>query len=331
MRLERRAQAQEYALTEALLSLNGDLARVFPLHVRRAAERVQEKAPLRQLALQDALEMARETPCAPTRGAATWLAVVLVGATVEQWAWQVVLREGTPSLMKLAVLSPCLVLFAVACDDLRQGRVRSLTDPRRPRRWSEGYRPEPPPTILPSAPVLLLFLIPAVALGVTWATGGPLGRRLSVTEAVFGLWLLAWNGRDAVTSSAFRRMERITAPLDALIRRGIAPMWDALSYTCRCCCWGSALLLTIALSWPASMRPGVASTLEEVAAVMLAISVTLGPLVLNHWRRPVAPCTRSAQHLLHEQGETQIRRISTLLNVAVGASMLLVVVLGGLI
>jgi len=331
VRLERRAQAQEYALTEALLGLSGDLARVFPLHVRRARERVEAKAPLLQLAVQDALEMARETPCAPTRGVAAWVAVVLAGTAVEQWAWQAVLHEGATGLMRLAVIGPCLALFAVVCNDLRQGRVRSLTDPRRPRLWSEGYRPEPTPTILPSSPVLLLFLVPAVSLGVNWAAGGSFGSHVSVMEAVFGVWLLAWNRRGAVTSPAFQRVERLAAPLDELIRRSIAPTWDALSYICRCCCWGSAVLLTLALSWPASMRSGAASTLSGVSTGMLLISLILGPLVLNHWRRPVAPCTRSAQHLLREQGETQIRRISTLLNVALGASMLLVVVLDGLI
>jgi hypothetical protein len=64
---------------------------------------------------------------------------------------------------------------------------------------------------------------------------------------------------------------------------------------------------------------------------MLTIGLILGPLVLNHWRRPVAPCTRSAQDLLREQGDTQIRRISTWLNMCLGASMLLIVILGGLI
>jgi hypothetical protein len=331
MRLECRARAQEYALTEALLGLNGDLARVFPPHVRRARERVEAKTPLPQLAVQDALEMARETPCAPTRSATAWVAVVLAGTTVERWAWQAILHEGATSLMELAVIGPCLALFAVVCNDLRQGRVRSLTDPRRLRRWSEGYRPEPTPTILPSAPVLLLLLVPAMSLGVNWAAGGSIGGHLSIMEAVFGMWLLAWNGRDAVTSSAFRRVERLAAPLDGLIRRSIVPTWDALSCICRWCCWGSAVLLTLALSWPASMRSGPASTLNEISAVMLVIGLILGPLVLNHWRRPVAPCTRSAQHLLREQGETQIRRISTWLNMSLGASMLLIVILGGLI
>jgi hypothetical protein len=331
VRLERRARAQEYALTEALLGLNGDLAHVFPPHVRRARERVEAKTPLLQLAVQDALEMACETPCAPTRGIAVWVAVVLAGTTVEQWAWQAVLHEGTTGLMKLAAIGPCLALFAVVCNDLRLGRVRGLTDPRRLRRWSEGYRPEPTPTILPSTPVLLLFLVPAMSLGVNWTAGGSLGAHLSVMEAVFGLWLLAWNGRGAVTSPAFRRVERLAAPLDELIRRSVVPTWDVLSYICRWCCWGSAALLTLALSWPASMRSGAASTLNGVSAVMLVIGLILGPLVLNHWRRPVAPCTRSAQHLLREQGETQIRRISTWLNVSLGASMLLIIILGGLV
>jgi mannose/fructose/N-acetylgalactosamine-specific phosphotransferase system component IID len=87
----------------------------------------------------------------------------------------------------------------------------------------------------------------------------------------------------------------------------------------------------LALSWPASMRSQTASTLNGVSASMLIIGLILGPLVLNHWRRPVVPCTRSAQHLLREQGERQIRRITTWLNMSLGASMLLIVVIGGLI
>jgi hypothetical protein len=49
MRLECRARTQEYALTEALLGLNGDLARAFPPRIRKASERVETKAPLLQL------------------------------------------------------------------------------------------------------------------------------------------------------------------------------------------------------------------------------------------------------------------------------------------
>lgn len=331
MRLERRARTQEYALTEALLGLNGELARAFPLRIRKARERAETKAPLLQVAVQDALEMTRETPCAPTRGVAAWVAAVLAGTTVEQWGWQAILHEGSTSIVMLAVIGPCLALFAVACNDLRHGHVRSLASPRRSHRWSEGYRPEAIPTILPSAPVLLLFVLPAASLGVNWADGGSFGSHLSLTEAVFGLWLLAWNGRGAVTSPAFRRIERVAAPLDKLIRHSIVPTWDVLSYICRWCIWGSALLLTLALSWPAPMRSETASTLNGASAIMLTVGLILGPLVLSHWRRPIAPCTRSAQDLLREQGETQIRRISMWLNVCLGASMLLIVVLGGLI
>jgi hypothetical protein len=331
VRLERRARTQEYALIEAFLGLNGNLAHAFPPRTRRARDRVEARTPLLQLAVQDALEMARETPCAPTRTAAAWVGLVLALTTVEQWAWQVVLHKGPTSLLMVAVIGPCLALFAVACNDLRQGRVRSLTDPRRVRQWGEGYRPEPAPTVLPSAPVLLLFLVPAVSLGVNWAARGSLSAHISIMEVVFGLWLLAWNARGAVTSPMFRRVERLSAPLDDLIRRGLTPTWDLLFHVCRWSGWGSAVLLTLALSWPASIHSGTPSTLDGVSTCMLVVSMILGPLVLSHWRRPVSPRTRSAQQFLREQGETQIRRMSMLLNLSLGASMLLLVVLGGLI
>ncbi len=331
VRLERRAQTQEYALIEILLDLKGDFARAFPLRTRRARERVEARTPLLQLAVQDALELARETPCMPTRTAAAWVVLALALTPVEQWAWQTAFHPRTISLTMVSVIGPCLTLFAIAWNDLRLGRVRSLTSPRRVRRWGEGYRPEPPSTVLPSTPVLLLCVLPTASLGVNWSTEGSLAAHVSITEAVFGLWLLAWNGRAAVASPTFRRIERLTAPLDDLIRRGLAPAWDLLSHASRWSGWGSAVLFTLALSWPASMHPQTASTLNSVAAAMLAVGLLLGPLVLHHWRRPVSPCTHSAQELLREQGEAQIRRISIWLNVSLGTSMLLTVVLGGLI
>ncbi len=330
MRLERRARTQEYALVELLLALDGDLARAFPRRMRRANERVEARTPLLQLGVRDALEMARETPCAPTRAAVAWVALVLALVPVAGWAWQAALHEGAVSLVAAAVIVPCSTLFVLAWDDLRQGRMRNPIDPRRVRSWSEGYHPEPVPTVLPSLPVLLLVFLPAVLLGVKW-TAGSLGGRLNVTEAVFGLWLLAWNGRRAVTTATFRRIEALTAPLDELIRRGVTPVWDALLLLCRWSGWGSAVLFALAASWPAARHSGAASTLTTASATMLTLSLILALVVHSHLRRPVSPCTRSAQQLLRDLGDAQTRRFSTLLNVGLGTSMLLIVLCGVLI
>lgn len=75
-RFERRAQAQEYMLTELVLWAKGDLAQAFPLRSRRARERVETQTPvLRQLA-QDLLEIGRESPCAVSRVMSAWVALV---------------------------------------------------------------------------------------------------------------------------------------------------------------------------------------------------------------------------------------------------------------
>jgi hypothetical protein len=116
--------------------------------------------------------------------------------------------------------------------------------------------------------------------------------------------------------------------VDHFIRRGVTPAWDLLSRLCRWSGWGSAALLTLAWSWPASFPSGVAPTLNEIASLLMTACLVLGLVVLNGWRRPVMPCTHSAEALLREQNPTQIRRISMYLNVCLGTSMLLVAIVG---
>lgn len=327
IRLERRARAQEYALTELYLGLEGDLARAFPLRLPRGHERVEARTPILQLAVQDFLQMARETPCTHTRTASAWVALVLALTPVEQWVWHTILHGPPMSLMVAVAIGPCLALFAIAWNDLRHGRVRSPSDLRHARPWAEGYRPLSEPTVLPSVIVLALLIVPAGSLGVAWASGS-WAARLGITEAVFALWLLAWNGRGVLAGPGFRRVERLAAPLDGLLRRGLAPAWDALSHVCRWSRWGSAALLVLALSWPASLHANVTSTLIAISAWLLTISLILGLLLLNNWRRPVTPVTCSARHLLEKQGETQVRRISRFLSIGCSASLVLLVVLG---
>jgi hypothetical protein len=330
VRLERRAGTQEYMLVELFLGLKGDLARAFPLRLPKTRERIEARTPLLRLTVQDFLEMARETPCAPTRAAGAWVALVLTLSSVERWAWHAVLHEGAMSLAIAAAIGPCLALFAIAFNDLRQGHVRSLGDLRRVRAWGEGYRPVPEPTIVPSTPTLILLLVPAAALGVGWTGSGSLAARLGITQVVFALWLLAWHGRSAATGSAFRRVERLASPVDGLLRRSLAPAWDLLLRFCRWGGWGSAALLALALSWPASLPAVISSTLLGVSAWLLTLSLMLGLLVLKHWRRPVTPVTCSARHLIGKQGERQVRRVSTFLSASLGLSMLLFVALGGI-
>ena len=176
---------------------------------------------------------------------------------------------------------------------------------------------------------MLLLVVPVLALGVNWSATSSWSSHLSVADAVFGLWLLAWNGRSAAASPTFQRLEQRAAPIDRLLRRGATPAWDLLSRVCRWSGWGSAALLTLAWSWPGSFPSWVAPTLNETSACLLAVCLAL--LVLNSWRRPVSPRTCSAQELLRGQGETQIRRVSVFLNVCLGACMMLVAVGGGLI
>jgi hypothetical protein len=330
-RLARRHRAQEYVLVELFLSVKGDLARAFPQRIPTAGERVESKTPLLRLVIQDALEMTSETPCKFARAAGAWMAVVLAVTTVEQWVWQTISSGRTVDLAAAALVGPSLAVFVIVWNDLRRGRLRSLLDPRRVRSWSEGYRPEQVATVLPSAPVLLLLVVPVLAVGVNWSATGSWSSHLSVTEAVFGLWLLAWNGRGAAASSTFQRLEQRAAPIDRLVRRGLTPAWDLLSRVCRWSGWGSAALLTLAWSRPASFPAWVAPALSETASWLLAVCLCLGLLVLNSWRRPVSPCTCSAQDLLRRQGETQIRRVSVFLNVCLGSCMLLIAVGGGLI
>lgn len=315
---------------ELLLGFGGDLAHAFPQRAHTARERVDARTPLLQLTAQDLLQMARETPCRATRVATAWVVLVLAVTPVAQWMWHATLYEGTASVATGALIAACLLPFSVIWRDLRQGRVRSLRDPRRARLWGEGYRPARPPLVLPSVPMMLIMLLPAGLLGANWATGASLAGRINITEAVFGFWLLAWNGRTVVASAAFRRMERRTAPVDDLIRRCITPAWELVMRACRWSGWSSAALLALALGWPNTLRSGVQGTLTNLSVWLLTASLALGLPIVLHWQRPVAPRTRSGKELLGELSEAQVRRISVGLNVGLATTMLLIAVLGGL-
>lgn len=65
VRLQKRAQTQEFLLTEVFLALGGDLSDLFPSRRRTARERVERHRPLLQSLVSDVLEMARETPAVP--------------------------------------------------------------------------------------------------------------------------------------------------------------------------------------------------------------------------------------------------------------------------
>jgi hypothetical protein len=331
VRLERRAQAEEYALVELLLWAGGDLVHAFPRRAHTARERVDARTPLLQLTAQDLLRMARETPCRATRIAVAWVVLVLAVTPVAQWTWHAALYEGIASVAIGALVVVCLLPFAVVWKDLRQGRVRSLRDPRRVRLWGEGYHPARPPLVLPSVPMMLVMFLPALLLGANWATGASLAARINVTEAIFGFWLLAWNGRTLVASAVFRRMERRTAPMDTLVRRCVTPAWELLTRACCWSGWGSAALLALALSWPRALQSGAKGALTDISAWLLTASLALGLLVVLHWQRPVTPRTRSGEEILCELSDAQVRRISVGLNVGLATTMLLIAVLGGLV
>jgi hypothetical protein len=329
MCLERRAQAKEYMLTELLMWRNGDLAHAFPLRPRSTRERVEAKTPVLTQLAQDLLEMEREDPCKATRVASAWVALVLASVPCGQWAWYVVLHEGLRALLAVAAVAPCLAVFALACNDLRLGRIRSLHHPRRARTWAWGYEPAREPTILPTVPVIVLGLLPAAIAGGSWSDGASLETHLSITQAVLTLWLWLWSGRQAASSNTFVRVERALAPLDRLIRENVASAWDLLSRTSRVCGWSAAGLIVLSFSWPASVGKGVPVILTTVSAALLTASLLLGLLLLTPWKRPVSPVTYSARHLLGRVGEAQERRISTFLNVAFGCSLLAYVVIVG--
>ncbi len=206
---ERRAQAQEYILAELVLRFKGDLARAFPLRPQSTRERVEARTPALTELAQDLLKIAREAPCAVSRMMSAWVALVLASVPCGQWAWHAILHEGQGSLLAGVAIAPGVALFALACNDLRRGRIRS---PRhRWQTWADGYEPEHESTILPTVPVMVLCFVPAIILGGMWSNGASLETHLSVTQAVLALWLLLWNGRKAASSKAFLRIEHALA------------------------------------------------------------------------------------------------------------------------
>lgn len=328
MRLEHRALAQERSLLELFVALGGDPAGALAPRAQTARERVDAKAPLLRLTAQDLLGMVSEAPCRTTRATLAWVALVCVLASVARWVWRVVLYAGGVSATIGPLIAACLLLFALAWNDLRHGRARSLHHPRQVRLWGAGRHPQRPPLVLPSLPTMSIMFVPAGLLGVTWAAGASLSSRVNVTEAVFGFWLAAWNGRAAVTSTAFRRFEARTARADALIRHYVMPVSDLVARVCRWGLWGSASLFALALTWPRALGVGAQETLTDASAWFLTASLALGLFVAFHWQRPLAPRTYSGEQLLDELSEAQVRRISVCSNVGLATTMLLIALVG---
>lgn len=326
---ERRARAQEYALTELVLRFNGDLAHALPLRPKSARERIEARTPLLTEFAQDLLRIGREAPCAASRVMSAWVAVVLAIEPCGRWMWHAILQEGPGALLVGAAIAPGLGVFAIAVNDLRLGRIRGLRHRQQPRVWAHGYEPAREPTILPTVPVMVLCLIPAAIVGAMWSGRGSLETHLSVTQAVLALWLFLWNGRKAASSKAFVRVEHAFAPVDRMIRENVGHTWDLLSRASRICGWSAAGLFAVSSSWPKSVGRGVPGMLIGVSGALLTASLLLGLLVLNPWQRPVSPITYSARHLLGRQSQAQEQRISTFLNVAFGCSLLVFVVVVG--
>jgi hypothetical protein len=326
---ERRARAQEYALTELVLRFNGDLAHALPLRPKSARERIGARTPLLTEFAQDLLRIGREAPCAASRVMSAWVAVVLAIEPCGRWMWHAILQEGPGALLVGAAIAPGLGVFAIAFNDLRLGRIRGLRHRQQPRVWAHGYEPAREPTILPTVPVMVLCLMPAAIVGAMWSDNGSLETHLSVTQAVLALWLFLWNGRKAASSKAFVRIEHAFAPVDRLIRENATHTWDLLSRASRICGWSAAGLFALSSSWPTSAGKGVPGMLIGASGALLTASLLLGLLVLNPWQRPVSPITYSARHLLSRQSQAQEQRISTFLNVAFGCSLLVFVVVVG--
>jgi hypothetical protein len=326
---ERRARAQEFVLTELVLWVNGDLAEAFPLRPRSARERIEARTPVLTEFVQDLLRIGREAPCSASRVMSAWVALVLASVPCGEWTWHAILHEGPGALFAGVAIAPGVGMFAIAFNDLRLGRIRGRRHQRQPRTWAHGYEPAREPTILPTVPVMVLWFVPAAIVGAMWSDGGSLETHLSVTQAALALWLFLWNGRKAASSKAFVRVEHAFSPVDRLIRENVARAWDLLSRAYRICGWSAAGLLALSFSWPTSMGKGVPGVLVDISSGLLVASLLLGLLVLNLWQRPVSPVTYSARHLLNRQGEAQEQRISTLLNVAFGCSLLAFVVIVG--
>jgi hypothetical protein len=327
--LERRAQTQEYVLTELLMWLNGDFRHAFPLRPRRARERIEAGTPLFSQLAQDLLEIGRETPCAVTRTASAWVALVLAVGVCGQWVWHMVLHASPGAPLAGVAILPGAAIFALTFNDLRWGRIRSLRRPRQARIWTHGYEPAREPTILPTVPLIVLGLLPAAIVGANWSDNASLQTHLSVTQAVLALWLLMWNGRQAASSKAFVRFEQKLAPIDRLIRENVVHAWDLLRLASRICGWSAAGFLAVSFSWPASPGEKVSGTLISVGSGLLTASLLLGLLMLTGCQRPVSPVTSSVRQLLDRQGEAQERRITTFLNVAFACSLLAFVVIVG--
>jgi hypothetical protein len=329
MCFERRARAQEYALTELVLRLKGNLAEVFPLRPRSARARIEARTPVLTEFAQDLLRTGREAPCAASRVISAWVALVLASMPCGQWMCHAILHEGPGALLAGAAIAPGVGVFAIACNDLRLGRIRGLRHQRQPRAWAQGYEPPREPTILPTLPLMVLGFVPAGIVGAMWSHSGSLDTHLSVTQAALALWLSLWNGRKKASSKVFVRVEHTFAPVDRLIREHVTQTWDVLSRVSRICGWSAAGLFALSLSWPTSAGKGVPGVLIGISSALLAVSLMLGLLVLNPWQRPLSPVTYSARHLLSRLSEAQEQRISTLLNVAFGCSLLAFVVIVG--
>jgi hypothetical protein len=186
----------------------------FPVRRRRIRDVSQEPISTMELTVRSYLEESRRRTSTFIRTACSGIAAFFEAAAMGEVVWRVAYEGRGPSAVAWAAAVVSVAVFCTAWWDLRRGRSRRFPRVWRTEAWADSYQPEPLPTIVPSALVLLVVLVPFAVGDLIWtADSASWSGRVGAAGLVIAIWASAWKHRD---SDAIGRLERRLAPLSAL-------------------------------------------------------------------------------------------------------------------
>lgn len=313
---ERQAARVEYVLAEWLRRWDKEFVTALPQCRRSFRACVEDPIRVGPLQVRTWLEDARERPSLVIRHGCTATAALFEVSAISQVGWEIYVGHGEPSAITLVVALVSVTLFWTAWWDLRSCRSRRLSRPLIATAWPR-WSPVGGTTNVPTAPVLLLYVVPVLACELVWVTQSTWTLRAASAVAVVGVWGIAWKYRSAANGAGIVRWERVLAPFSSALAHSLLPLW----WTVRVCYVTTGITALAALgilaSAPASHEVAV-EPLGSAFVSLLAMHIMCG-LVLWLYPRPTGVRLVPAQRLLNEHaGPAVERRIEVMLAIMWG-------------
>jgi hypothetical protein len=310
---ERQAARVEYVLAEWLRRWENEFVTALPERRRSFRACIEDPIRVGPLQVRTCLEDARERPSLLIRHACTATAAWLQVSAISHVGWEAYLEHGEPSAITSVIALASVALFWTAWWDLRNGRSRHPSRPLAATAWPR-WNPAGGTTNVPTAPVILLYVLPVATCELVWATQSAWTLRAASVVAVVGVWSIAWRYRAAANGPAIVRCERVLAPFSSALARSLLPLW----WTVRVCyvitgitaLAGLGILAAAPAAHEVTVRP-----LGEIGVSFLAMHIMCG-VVLWLYPRPTGVRLVPAKRLLNDHAGPGVeRRIEVMLAV----------------